>query len=146
MSLKLRAKAAEAQNYSGHNLLQWRRFYYITKDEANKLILLYPVTWMAVPADEQERVLETVNMRCHAEEIPRIDVSLLNWRMSQLMRDVRRIYNRSSPGSLPQVEAEATLSSAPHQAQDRAEAAYSYGTVREAAYDPVREAAGVNKT
>jgi hypothetical protein len=67
---------------------------FITKDEAKQLSEAHPAwtRWILIPANEKDRMLERINGRLSAEGIPAVEMIILKWRMSQLLRDIQRKY------------------------------------------------------
>ncbi|KAF2201700.1 hypothetical protein GQ43DRAFT_440366 [Delitschia confertaspora ATCC 74209] len=98
MSIRINATVNEARAAAGHNKEQWDRFYFITKDEAKRLSEAHPdwTRWILIPANEKEIMLERINERLLAEDIPAVEMIILKWRMSQLLRDIQRKYAEGS--------------------------------------------------
>jgi hypothetical protein len=98
MSIRINATVNEARAAAGHNKEQWDRFYFITKDEAKRLSEAHPdwQRWILIPANEKELMLERINDRLIAEDIPAVEMIILKWRMSQLLRDIQRKYAEGS--------------------------------------------------
>ncbi|KAF2190716.1 hypothetical protein K469DRAFT_697949 [Zopfia rhizophila CBS 207.26] len=94
MSIRINATVNEARAAAGHNKEQWDRFYFITKDEAKRLSEAHPdwTRWILIPANEKDKMLERINERLVAEDIPPVEMIILKWRMSQLLRDIQRKY------------------------------------------------------
>lgn len=67
---------------------------FITKDEAKQLSEAHPdwTRWILIPANEKEQILERINSRLCAEGIPAVEMIILKWRVSQLLRDIQRKY------------------------------------------------------
>ena len=67
---------------------------FITKDEAKRLSEAHPdwQRWILIPANEKELMLERINERLIAEDITAVEMIILKWRMSQLLRDIQRKY------------------------------------------------------
>jgi hypothetical protein len=49
--------------------------------------------WILIPSDEKHRLLERINSRLQAEGIPPVEMIILKWRVSQLLRDIQRKYS-----------------------------------------------------
>jgi hypothetical protein len=98
MSIRINATVNEARAAAGHNKEQWDRFYFITKDEAKQLSEAHPnwTRWILIPANEKDTMLERINGRLGAEGIPAVEMIILKWRMSQLLRDIQRKYTEGS--------------------------------------------------
>ncbi|KAF2647719.1 hypothetical protein K491DRAFT_614145 [Lophiostoma macrostomum CBS 122681] len=92
MSICSRTLVDEARAAAGHSLEQWHRFYFVTKDEAIQLSKAYPdwQRWIHIPANKKEEMLARINRHLAAEGIPMVEMSILKWRMSQLMRSIPR--------------------------------------------------------
>ncbi|KAF2116490.1 hypothetical protein BDV96DRAFT_491255 [Lophiotrema nucula] len=98
MSIRINATVNEARAAAGHNKEQWDRFYFITKDEAKQLSEAHPdwTRWILIPANEKDTMLGRINGRLVAEGIPAVEMIILKWRMSQLLRDIQRKYAEGS--------------------------------------------------
>jgi len=146
MSIRINATVNEARAAAGHNREQWDRFYYITKDEAKMLADAHEewTRWILIPSDEKHRLLERINSRLQAEGIPPVEMIILKWRVSQLLRDIQRKYTegsmtkgmQSSSGSPIQVQTRSQdigmqQSSSPQRSE------YSPSETRP--YDPIRD-------
>ncbi|KAF2497975.1 hypothetical protein BU16DRAFT_457317 [Lophium mytilinum] len=96
--VKVSAKAGEAREATGFDLIQWRRFLLISRLEADRYVQHRPQyqSWISLPASEQNALWTAINLRLDAENIPRINQSVLIWRMSQAMREARRLFCRFS--------------------------------------------------
>jgi hypothetical protein len=72
---------------------------FITKDEAKQLSEAHTdwTRWILIPANEKDTMLERINSRLVAEGIPAVEMIILKWRMSQLLRDIQRKYGMSVP-------------------------------------------------
>ncbi|KAF2017341.1 hypothetical protein BU24DRAFT_148777 [Aaosphaeria arxii CBS 175.79] len=94
MSIRINATVNEARAAAGHYKEQWDRFYFITKDEAKQLSEAHPdwTRWILIPANEKEMMLRRINARLVSEGIPAVEMIILKWRMSQLLRDIQRKY------------------------------------------------------
>ncbi|CAN9400463.1 unnamed protein product [Alternaria alternata] len=94
MSIRINATVQEARTAANHSQEQWDRFYFITKDEARQLAEAHPdwKRWILIPANEKEQMLERINTRLRAEGIPPVEMIILKWRVSQLLRDIQRKY------------------------------------------------------
>ncbi|KAH7392599.1 hypothetical protein BKA66DRAFT_379987, partial [Pyrenochaeta sp. MPI-SDFR-AT-0127] len=94
MSIRINATVQEARTAAGHSQEQWDRFYFITKDEARRLAEAHTdwKRWILIPANEKEQMLERINGRLRAEGIPAVEMIILKWRVSQLLRDIQRKY------------------------------------------------------
>lgn len=70
---------------------------FITKDEAKQLSEAHPdwMRWILIPANEKESMLQRINGRLTAEGIPAVEMIILKWRVSQLLRDIQRKYGTS---------------------------------------------------
>lgn len=68
---------------------------FITKDEAKQLADAHEewTRWILIPSDEKHRLLERINSRLQAEGIPPVEMIILKWRVSQLLRDIQRKYS-----------------------------------------------------
>ncbi|KAL5119028.1 hypothetical protein ACEQ8H_003157 [Pleosporales sp. CAS-2024a] len=100
MSIRINATVHEARAAAGHTKEQWDRFYFITKDEAKQLSEAHKdwSRWILIPANEKENMLERINARLQAEGIRPVEMIILKWRVSQLLRDIQRKfsnYNKS---------------------------------------------------
>ncbi|PSN68827.1 hypothetical protein BS50DRAFT_325299 [Corynespora cassiicola Philippines] len=146
MSIRINATVNEARAAAGHNKEQWDRFYFITKDEAKQLSEAHPdwTRWILIPANEKEEMLGRINGRLIAEGIPAVEMIILKWRMSQLLRDIQRKYAEgsmlvgmaaSSTGSQTQIQAQPESSVQQAQSPQRSE--YSPSETRP--YDPIRD-------
>ncbi|KAF2689201.1 hypothetical protein K458DRAFT_357780 [Lentithecium fluviatile CBS 122367] len=106
MSIRINATVSEARAAAGHSKEQWDRFYFITKDEAKQLSEAHPdwMRWILIPANEKESMLQRINSRLTAEGIPAVEMIILKWRVSQLLRDIGRKYanyiDRLAEGSM----------------------------------------------
>ena len=67
---------------------------FITKDEAKQLADAHEEwkKWILIPSDEKYRLLGKVNSRLQAEGIPSVEMAVLKWRVTQLLRDFQRRY------------------------------------------------------
>lgn len=110
MSIRINATVQEARTAANHSQEQWDRFYvryntkptsaldsleqFITKDEARQLAEAHAdwKRWILIPANEKEQMLERINARLLAEGIPAVEMIILKWRVSQLLRDIQRKY------------------------------------------------------
>ncbi|UPX16245.1 uncharacterized protein EKO05_0006656 [Ascochyta rabiei] len=147
MSIRINATVNEARAAAGHNREQWDRFYFITKDEAKRLAEAHEewARWILIPANEKEQMLERINCRLQAEGIPPVEMIILKWRVSQLLRDIQRKYTEGSmtkgmqgslSGSAMQVQTRSADSSTqPSSSPQRSE--YSPSETRP--YDPIRD-------
>jgi hypothetical protein len=114
MSIRINATVNEARAAAGHSKEQWDRFYvsvlelqtmvcakltakFITKDEAKQLSEAHPdwTRWILIPANEKDLMLHRINGRLAAEGIPEVEMIILKWRVSQLLRDIQRKYGTS---------------------------------------------------
>lgn len=70
---------------------------FITKDEAKQLSEAHPdwTRWILIPANEKDLMLHRINGRLAAEGIPEVEMIILKWRVSQLLRDIQRKYGTS---------------------------------------------------
>lgn len=70
---------------------------FITKDEAKQLSEAHPdwTRWILIPANEKDLMLQRINGRLAAEGIPEVEMIILKWRVSQLLRDIQRKYGTS---------------------------------------------------
>ncbi|KAF2190343.1 hypothetical protein K469DRAFT_658203 [Zopfia rhizophila CBS 207.26] len=95
MSIQVRAKRSDARAAAGHNPTQWKRFLTLTWEETEKLYHSQPSwsSWSKVPANVQTQLLETLNESLAQEEIPKITVEVLNWRMAQAIRTAHKKTN-----------------------------------------------------
>ncbi|KAF1977780.1 hypothetical protein BU23DRAFT_577755 [Bimuria novae-zelandiae CBS 107.79] len=140
MSIRINATVNEARAAAGHSKEQWDRFYFITKDEAKQLSEAHPdwTRWIHIPANEKDLLLQRINGRLTAEGIPEVEMIILKWRVSQLLRDIQRKYAEGSmisgmavTGSQPQAEGSTQQSQSPQRSES------SPSETR--AYDPVRD-------
>ncbi|KAJ4994419.1 hypothetical protein SVAN01_00248 [Stagonosporopsis vannaccii] len=147
MSMRINATVSEARAAAGHNREQWDRFYFITKDEAKQLADAHEewTRWILIPSDEVHRLLERINNRLQAEGIPPVDMTILKWRVSQLLRDIQRRYTEgsmtrgmqgSSSGSPMQVQTRSSDNST-QQSSSPQRSEYSPSETRP--YDPIRD-------
>ncbi|KAH6618582.1 hypothetical protein C7974DRAFT_415944 [Boeremia exigua] len=147
MSIRINATVNEARAAAGHNREQWDRFYFITKDEAKQLADAHEewTRWILIPSDEKHRLLERINRRLQAEGIPPVEMIILKWRVSQLLRDIQRKYTEgsmtkgmqgSSSGSPMQVQTQSPESST-QQSSSPQRSEYSPSETRP--YDPIRD-------
>ncbi|XPS72452.1 hypothetical protein M3J09_004617 [Ascochyta lentis] len=147
MSIRINATVNEARAAAGHNREQWDRFYFITKDEAKQLADAHEewTRWILIPANEKEQMLERINSRLQAEGIPPVEMIILKWRVSQLLRDIQRKYTEgsmtkgmqgSSSGSPIQVQTWPPDSSM-QQSSSPQRSEYSPSETRP--YDPIRD-------
>ncbi|KAF1954565.1 hypothetical protein CC80DRAFT_417156 [Byssothecium circinans] len=91
MPLKTSATAVEARAEAGHGFIHWGRFYHLTKEEARRLVQEHPnSTWASVPADERLKIQARVNVKLADEGVPIVSEDVLHWRMSLVVRDVRK--------------------------------------------------------
>lgn len=109
MTMRINATVQEARDAAGHTKEQWDRFYvssacsprmlrlanstkFITKDEAKQLSEAHKdwSRWILIPANEKEQMLERINGRLRAEGIRPVEMIILKWRVSQLLRDIQR--------------------------------------------------------
>ncbi|KAF2803475.1 uncharacterized protein BDZ99DRAFT_468033 [Mytilinidion resinicola] len=167
--VKVSAKAGEAREATGFDLIQWRRFLVpwqlISRLEADRYVHRRPqyTSWIALPAGEQNALWAAINARLDAENIPRINQSVLIWRMSQAMREARRLFVMNQEGgvgeggdtSQEQAEEEAETvqdgyrspyepvrSPPPQQRSPPSRHPAQTETPPRPAYDPVKDAAG----
>ncbi|CAA9960071.1 hypothetical protein PTMSG1_03477 [Pyrenophora teres f. maculata] len=121
MSIRINATVQEARTAANHSQEQWDRFYFITKDEARQLAEAHPdwKRWILIPANEKEQMLERINARLRAEGIPPVEMIILKWRVSQLLRDIQRkygmrtLYKRTLADSSDRAEAGTMLQGMP---------------------------------
>lgn len=142
MSIRINATVNEARAAAGHSKEQWDRFYFITKDEAKQLSEAHSdwTRWILIPANEKDLMLQRINGRLTAEGIPEVEMIILKWRVSQLLRDIQRKYAEGSMisgmrpdnfGSQAQVERSTQPSPSPQRSES--------STSETRAYDPVRD-------
>lgn len=146
MSIRINATVSEARAAAGHSKEQWDRFYFITKDEAKQLSEAHPdwMRWILIPANEKEAMLKRINTRLTAEGIPAVEMIILKWRVSQLLRDIQRKYAEgsmisgmgSSTGTTAQTQTQPAESSG-QQPQSPPQTESSPGDSRP--YDPIRD-------
>ncbi|KAF2629664.1 hypothetical protein BU25DRAFT_271436 [Macroventuria anomochaeta] len=147
MSIRINATVNEARAAAGHNREQWDRFYFITKDEAKKLADAHEqwTRWILIPANEKEQMLQRINGRLQAEGIPPVEMIILKWRVSQLLRDIQRKYTEgsmtkgmqsSSSGSPIQVQIRSPGSSVQQLLSPRHS---EYSPSESRPYDPIRD-------
>ncbi|KAL6703300.1 hypothetical protein ACN47E_010007 [Coniothyrium glycines] len=155
MSIRINATVQEARTAANHSQEQWDRFYFITKDEARQLAEAHPdwKRWIYIPADQKEFMLERINARLRAEGIPAVEMIILKWRVSQLLRDIQRKYEagsmlqgmpgaRSGPGfgSPIQVQIAQTQSdSSSVQSSSSSPQRSEYSLSESRPYDPIRD-------
>ncbi|KAK1913540.1 hypothetical protein P3342_005477 [Pyrenophora teres f. teres] len=152
MSIRINATVQEARTAANHSQEQWDRFYFITKDEARQLAEAHPdwKRWILIPANEKEQMLERINARLRAEGIPPVEMIILKWRVSQLLRDIQRKYEAgtmlqgmpgtssgSGSGSPIQVQTTQPPSDSSLQASSPQRSEYSPSEIRP--YDPIRD-------
>ncbi|KAF2131008.1 hypothetical protein P153DRAFT_287098 [Dothidotthia symphoricarpi CBS 119687] len=154
MSIRINATVHEARTAAGHSREQWDRFYFITKDEAKQLSEAHPdwTRWILIPANEKEQMLERINDRLRAEGIPAVEMIILKWRVSQLLRDIQRKYGtcaftRSSEGSMlsgmsvagsgPHIKVQTNSDNGLQQSPSPQRSEYSPSETRP--YDPIRD-------
>ncbi|EOA90586.1 hypothetical protein ACJQWK_11639 [Exserohilum turcicum] len=152
MSIRINATVQEARTAANHSQEQWDRFYFITKDEARQLAEAHPdwKRWILIPANEKEQMLDRINARLRAEGIPPVEMIILKWRVSQLLRDIQRKYEAGSmlqgiPGtgtgsgsaSPIQVQTSQALSDSGLQSPSSQRTEYSPSETRP--YDPIRD-------
>lgn len=67
---------------------------FITKEESRQFSEAHPEwpKWSHIPANVKESMLARINSRLVAEGIPAVEMVVLKWRMSQLLRDILRKY------------------------------------------------------
>ncbi|KAF2272168.1 uncharacterized protein EI97DRAFT_406756 [Westerdykella ornata] len=96
--IKTHARADEVQEALGYRDEQWHWFYWLTREEAKKLITLHPdcPTYTSFPPREQIQLLERLNATLSNEGIPPITSQVLKWRMSTLIRDLKKRQQRKS--------------------------------------------------
>ncbi|KAF2272945.1 uncharacterized protein EI97DRAFT_461557 [Westerdykella ornata] len=75
---------------------------FITKEEARKMAEAHPEwnRWILIPANEKDSMLARINVRLMSEGIPPVEMIILKWRVSQLLRDIQRKYTEGSIGGL----------------------------------------------
>ncbi|KAF1831552.1 hypothetical protein BDW02DRAFT_44859 [Decorospora gaudefroyi] len=152
MSIRINATVQEARTAANHSQEQWDRFYFITKDESRQLAEAHPdwKRWILIPANEKEQMLERINARLRAEGIPPVEMIILKWRVSQLLRDIQRKYEAGSmlqgmpgtssgsgSGSPIQVQTAQTPSDSSVQSSSPQRTEYSPSETRP--YDPIRD-------
>ncbi|RMZ74197.1 hypothetical protein GMOD_00003202 [Pyrenophora seminiperda CCB06] len=152
MSIRINATVQEARTAANHSQEQWDRFYFITKDEARQLAEAHPdwKRWILIPANEKEKMLERINARLRAEGIPPVEMIILKWRVSQLLRDIQRKYeagtmlqgmpgasSASGSGSPIQVQTAQPPSDSSVQSSSPQRTEYSPSEIRP--YDPIRD-------
>ncbi|KAF2036249.1 hypothetical protein EK21DRAFT_52790 [Setomelanomma holmii] len=151
MSIRINATVHEARAAAGHTKEQWDRFYFITKDEAKQLSEAHKdwSRWILIPANEKTAMLERINARLRAEGIPEVEMIILKWRVSQLLRDIQRKFCEygspegdmlrgitvASSGSQMQVQTQPDSTSQQSSSPQRSE--YSPSETRP--YDPIRD-------
>ncbi|KAF2655521.1 hypothetical protein K491DRAFT_704586 [Lophiostoma macrostomum CBS 122681] len=93
-NMKINATVNQAMQFADHSKEQWDRFYFITKEEAKMLSEAHTewTRWILIPANEKDNMLKRINERLVAERIPEVEMIVLKWRMSQLLRDIQRKY------------------------------------------------------
>ncbi|KAK7183828.1 hypothetical protein PSPO01_10164 [Paraphaeosphaeria sporulosa] len=149
MSIRINATVNEARAAAGHSKEQWDRFYFITKDEAKQLSEAHPdwTRWILIPANEKDMMLQRINGRLTAEGIPPVEMIILKWRVSQLLRDIQRKYanhvERLAEGSMISGMGSSTSSS---QAQAESSTQQAQSPQRSESlpsetrpYDPIRD-------
>ncbi|KAH7090437.1 hypothetical protein FB567DRAFT_291509 [Paraphoma chrysanthemicola] len=146
MSIRINATVHEARAAAGHTKEQWDRFYFITKDEARQLSEAHKdwSRWILIPANEKEAMLERINARLLAEGIRPVEMIILKWRVSQLLRDIQRKFSEgdmlrgitvASSGSQMQVQTQSDNASQQSSSPQRSE----YSPSESRPYDPIRD-------
>ncbi|RAR04410.1 hypothetical protein DDE82_004615 [Stemphylium lycopersici] len=136
MSIRINATVQEARTAANHSQEQWDRFY------ARQLAEARPEwkRWILIPANEKEQMLDRINARLRAEGIPPVEMIILKWRVSQLLRDIQRKYGTSSgsgSGSPIQVQTAQTPSDSSVQSSSPQRTEHSPSETRP--YDPIRD-------
>ncbi|KAF2708336.1 hypothetical protein K504DRAFT_468674 [Pleomassaria siparia CBS 279.74] len=140
-TIRINATVSEARVSAGHSKEQWDRFYFITKEEAKQLSEVHTdwTRWILIPANEKDTMLERINSRLIAEGIPAVEMIILKWRMSQLLRDIQRKFVEGSmtkdftKQDPEQRESSLLLSQSPHPSD------LSPIEPRPVKYDPIRD-------
>lgn len=146
MSIRINATVHEARAAAGHTKEQWDRFYFITKDETKQLSEARKdwSRWILIPADEKEQLLERINTRLRAEGIRPVEMIILKWRVSQLLRDIQRKFSEgdmlrgitvASSGTQMQVQTQSDSSTQQSSSPQRSE----YSPSESRPYDPIRD-------
>ncbi|KNG50009.1 hypothetical protein TW65_02928 [Stemphylium lycopersici] len=144
MSIRINATVQEARTAANHSQEQWDRFY------ARQLAEARPEwkRWILIPANEKEQMLDRINARLRAEGIPPVEMIILKWRVSQLLRDIQRKYGSmlqgmpgtssgSGSGSPIQVQTAQTPSDSSVQSSSPQRTEHSPSETRP--YDPIRD-------
>ena len=86
------------REFKGSRSVSSNQWQFITKDEAIELSKAYPAwhRWIHIPANDKEEMLARINRHLVAEGIPMVEMSILKWRMSQLMRSIPRNARKSN--------------------------------------------------
>ncbi|OAK98108.1 hypothetical protein IQ06DRAFT_28545 [Phaeosphaeriaceae sp. SRC1lsM3a] len=146
MSIRINATVHEARAAAGHTKEQWDRFYFITKDEAKQLSEAHKdwSRWILIPANEKERMLERINGRLQAEGIRPVEMIILKWRVSQLLRDIQRKFSEGDmlrgiavAGSASQMQVQTQSDSTSQQSLSPQPSENSPSESRP--YDPIRD-------
>lgn len=143
MSIRINATVHEARAAAGHTKEQWDRFYFITKDEAKQLSEAHKdwSRWILIPANEKERMLERINGRLQAEGIRPVEMIILKWRVSQLLRDIQRKFSEGDMlrgmGSASQMQVQTQSDSTSQQSLSPQPSENSPSETRP--YDPIRD-------
>ncbi|KAH5617429.1 hypothetical protein HBI23_257180 [Parastagonospora nodorum] len=95
MTVRTSLTAHAARTAAGHTKEQWGRFYVITRDEVKKLSEAHRnwSRWILIPANEKESLLERINERLQGEGIRPVNMIILKWRMSQLLKDSQKNFS-----------------------------------------------------
>ncbi|KAH9875251.1 hypothetical protein J1614_004742 [Plenodomus biglobosus] len=150
MSIRINATVQEARTAANHSQEQWDRFYFITKDEARQLAEAHPdwKRWILIPANEKEQMLERINARLRAEGIPAVEMIILKWRVSQLLRDIQRKYEAgsmlqgmpsASSGSGSPIQVQTTQNQSDGSLQSSSPQRSEYSPSETRPYDPIRD-------
>ncbi|KAF2277933.1 uncharacterized protein EI97DRAFT_466046 [Westerdykella ornata] len=92
MEVPRTAKTDEARTAAGHDLIQWQRFYMITREEARKHVQGDPTrSWPSVAAHEKKAMLDRINQLLANEDIPEVSQSLFLWRMKKAIQDAKEV-------------------------------------------------------
>ncbi|KAF2679535.1 hypothetical protein K458DRAFT_346456 [Lentithecium fluviatile CBS 122367] len=92
MDVKMNDRPDKVKAALGYRDEQWHRFYWLTKEEARSLITAHPecLTYASFSATERIQLLDRLNAALAADGIPIINATVLKWRMTSLVREMRR--------------------------------------------------------
>ncbi|KAF2244122.1 hypothetical protein BU26DRAFT_522831 [Trematosphaeria pertusa] len=92
MAIKLGDTPLAVREAIGFDDAQWHRFYWLTKEEAQKLLRDHPkwATYEDVSTSECAGLLARINETLAKDHIPTITEDVLRWRMTRVIRERRR--------------------------------------------------------